>query len=110
MKTPQKELQADGSYLCEVSIPNKEIAAVYKSEILSHLLQVGAITRTTANKIAESLYANDFVKLEHAIGEYMDEAISFYDAGAKGFYHGLVLGLIEDMTYACSQGVKDIQV
>lgn len=97
LKTPQKELQADGSYLCEVSIPNKEIAAVYKSEILSHLLQVGAITRTTANKIAESLYANDFVKLEHAIGEYMDEAISFYDAGTEGFYHGLVLGLIAMM-------------
>ena len=97
LKTPQKELQADGSYLCEVSIPNKEIAAVYKSEILSHLLQVGAITRTTANKIAESLYANDFVKLEHAIGEYIDEAISFYDAGAEGFYHGLVLGLIAMM-------------
>lgn len=97
LKTPKKELQADGSYLCEVSIPNKEIAAVYKSEILSHLLQVGAITRTTANKIAESLYANDFVKLDHAIGEYMDEAISFYDAGAEGLYHGLVLGFIAMM-------------
>ena len=56
LKTPKKQLQPDGSYLCEVSIPNKEIASVYKSEILSHLLQVGAITRTTANKIAESLY------------------------------------------------------
>lgn len=56
LKTPKKELQADGSYLCEVSIPNREIAAVYKSEVLSHLLQIGAITRTTANKIAESLY------------------------------------------------------
>ncbi len=43
MKTPKKELQADGSYLCEVSIPNREIAAVYKSEILSHFLQTGAI-------------------------------------------------------------------
>lgn len=57
LKTPKKELQADGSYLCEVSIPNREIAVVYKSEILSHFLQTGAITRTTANKIAESLYA-----------------------------------------------------
>lgn len=57
LKTPKKELQGDGSYLCEVSIPNKEIAAVYKNEILSHLLQIGAISRTTANKIAESLYA-----------------------------------------------------
>ena len=36
LKTTNKELQADGAYLCEVSIPNREIAAVYKSEILSH--------------------------------------------------------------------------
>lgn len=94
LKTPKKELQADGSYLCEVSIPNREIAAVYKSEILSHLLKIGAITRTTANKIAESLYANDYKKLQKAITEYMDKSISFYDTGAEGFYHGLVLGLI----------------
>lgn len=94
LKTPKKELQADGSYLCEVSIPNREIAAVYKSEILSHFLQTGAITRTTANKIAESLYANDYKKLQSAIGEYMDKSIRFFDDGAEGFYHGLMLGLI----------------
>lgn len=94
LKTPKKELQADGSYLCEVSIPNREIAAVYKSEILSYLLHVGAITRTTANKIAESLYANDYKKLQSAIAEYMDKSISFYDGGAEGFYHGLMLGLV----------------
>ncbi|MCC8105978.1 MAG: AAA family ATPase [Clostridiales bacterium] len=94
LKTPKKELQADGSYLCEVSIPNREIAAVYKSEILSHLLQIGAVTRTTANKIAESLYANNRRKLQQAIAEYIDKSISFYDAGTEGFYHGLVLGLI----------------
>ena len=94
LKIVKKELQPDGSYLCEVSIPNKEIAAVYKSEILSHLLQIGAITRTTANKIAESLYIGDFVKLQKAIAEYMDKSISFYDGGSEGFYHGLILGLI----------------
>jgi len=32
MKT-SKELQADGSYLCEVSIPNREIAAVFDTSI-----------------------------------------------------------------------------
>ena len=94
LKTPKKELQADGSYLCEVSIPNREIAAVYKSEILSHLLQVGAVARTTANQIAESLYTNDHEKLQRAIAAYMDRSISFFDGGAEGFYHGLVLGLI----------------
>ena len=94
LKAVGKELQEDGSYLCEVAIPNKEIAAVYKSEILSHLLQIGAITKTTANKIAESLYTNDLKKLQQAIAEYMDRSISFYDSGAEGFYHGLLLGLI----------------
>lgn len=94
LNAPKKELQGDGAYLCEVSIPNREIAAVYKSEILSHLLQIGAITQTTANKIAESLYANDIEKLQNAIVEYMDKSISFYDAGAEGFYHGLALGLV----------------
>ena len=94
LKVTKKDLQRDGSYLCRVSIPNREIAAVYKSEILSHLLQIGAIARTTANKIAESLYANDYKKLQVAIAEYMDKTISFYDAGAEGFYQGLVLGLI----------------
>ena len=94
LRIQKKELQADGSYLCEVSIPNREIVAVYKSKILSHLFQIGAVTRTTANKIAESLYGNDYKKLQNAIAEYMDKSVSFYDAGAEGFYHGLVLGLI----------------
>lgn len=94
LKAPEKELQGDGAFLCEVSIPNKEIAAVYKSEILSHLLQIGVITRTTANRIAESLYANDLKKLQKAITEYMNKSISFYDAGTEGFYHGLLLGLV----------------
>ncbi len=66
LKTSKKELQADGSYLCEVSIPNREIAAVYMSEILSHLLEIGAVTRTTANKI-------------------MDEKINFSKTGGASF-------------------------
>ncbi len=97
LKTPKKELQDDGAWLCDVSIPNREIAAVYKSEILSHLLKIGAITRTTANKVAESLYAMDLNKLQNGIAEYLNKSISFYDSGAESFYHGLVLGLIAMM-------------
>ena len=97
LKTTIKELQADGSYLCQVSIPNKEIASVYKSEVLAHLMQIGAVSRTMADKIAESLFINDYVKLEKAIAEYMDKAISFYDTASESFYHGLVLGLMAMM-------------
>lgn len=94
LKAPEKKMQSDGAWLCEVTIPNREIAIVYKSEILSHLLQMGVITRTTADKIAEGIYADDPRKLQRAIAEYMDKSISFYDSAAEGFYHGLVLGLV----------------
>lgn len=57
-------------------------------------MQIGAIKRTTANKIAESIYANDLGKMQDAITEYIDKTISFYDAGTEGFYHGLLLGLV----------------
>ncbi len=94
LKTVEKRIMSDGSYMCSVMIPNKEISAVYKAEILTHLLRIGAVTRTAANRIAESLYANDPEKLRNALKGYMDETISFYDAGSEGFYHGMVLGLI----------------
>ena len=97
LKPLKKELQADGSYLCEVAIPNKEIAAVYKSEILTYLQSVGAISKTTSNMFAESLYSNDTDKLQKSINEYVLKSVSFYDAGTEGFYHGLVLGLIAMM-------------
>ena len=71
LKAPKKTLQGDGTWLCEVSIPNREIAAVYKNEILSHLIQIGAMGNATANKIAESLYAHDTKKLQDGIGEYL---------------------------------------
>ena len=74
-------------------------------------MQIGAITRTTANKIAESLFACNYTKLQKAIAEYLDKSVSFYDGGTEGrtrsggpwfcadrsgtkTYHGLVLGLI----------------
>lgn len=94
LKQVRKKLQGDGTWICEVSIPNREIAVVYKNEILSHLMRIGAMGRATANMIAESLYALDFQKLQGGIGEYMKKSASFYDAGAEGFYHGLILGLV----------------
>lgn len=97
LKTTKKELQIDGTYLCEVAIPNREISTVYKNEILSHLFKTGQISRSTSDKIAESLYLCDEKKLLNALSEYLDKSISFYDGGAEGFYHGLMLGLISLM-------------
>ena len=94
LKTTKRALQLDGTYLCEIEIPNKEIAAVYKLEIISRMVQTGAIRQSTADKIAESLYSNNHDLLQNALMEYMHNSVSFYDAGAEGFYHGLTLGLV----------------
>ena len=97
LKPIKKELRDDGTWLCEVAIPNREITSVYKKEILSHLMQSGIIEKTTADKIAMSLYSQDLDELKEGISEYMSKSISFYDSGAEGFYHGLTLGLIAMM-------------
>ena len=98
LKTPKKELQADGSYLCEVSIPNREIAAVYKSEILSHLLQIGAITRTTANKIAERLVLGLIALMDnqYKIKSNRESGDGRYDISLfprEGRYPGIIMEL-----------------
>lgn len=94
LKPVKKTLQDDGAYICEVRIPNKEIAVVYKREVLSHLKSVGALRNTTANLVAESIYSNDHKKLQKAITDYMNSSMSYYDGGAEAFYHGLSLGLV----------------
>lgn len=97
LKAPVKELQADGSWICEVQIPNREIAAVYKNIILAHLMHIGVVGKSTTNKILESMYTSDFMKLQEGIEEYMKSSISFYDTGIESFYHGLILGLVSIM-------------
>ena len=94
LKAEKKELQQDGFYICEATIPNKEIRIVYKNEILSYLMNVGAIQQSTANIIAESLYTNNFTQLQNTLMEYMKKSISYFDTSSESFYHGLVLGLM----------------
>lgn len=94
LKAEKKELQQDGFYICEATIPNKEIMIVYKKEILSYLMNVGVIQQSTANKIAESLYTNNFTQLQNTLMEYMKKSISYFDTSSESFYHGLVLGLM----------------
>lgn len=94
LKAIRKQIQFDGTYLCEIEIPNMEIAAVFKSEILSHMVQSGAMRQSTADKVAESLYTNNHDLLQTALMEYMHNSMSFFDAGTEGFYHGLTLGIV----------------
>lgn len=80
--------QYDGNFMCDVSIPNKEIAFVYEKEILN---------RTNQNNISisiqQAIFSKDASKLQSLLEDFMLKSISTIDGANEGFYHGMMLGL-----------------
>lgn len=90
-----KAIKADASfssdYMCEVALPNKEIAFVYNKEILQKMEPI--IPRATAISIQEAIYSNDTVALKGLLRKLLLQSASCHDAVGENFYHGLMLGL-----------------
>lgn len=80
--------QYDGNFMCDVSIPNKEIAFVYEKEILN---------RTNQNNISisiqQAIFSKDASKLQSLLEDFMLKKISTIDGANESFYHGMMLGL-----------------
>lgn len=86
-------VQSSG-YICEVAIPNKEISAVYRTEVIRHFMKAGMLSRSTAANITEALFLQDSEKLQKAFKSYLDKTISYFDAATEGFYHGMIIGIV----------------
>ena len=84
--------QSDGNYICNVSIPNREISYVYEKEILTRWGIPE--TESTAARIQLAFYEQDEAKLAKCIEEYLRQTVSFFDTTDEIFYQGLVLGFI----------------
>ena len=97
LKAYSKGISSTGNYMCELSIPNKEIGTVYRIEVFSHLKEVGMIAQSTASAIEEALFLQNKVMLENAFSSYLNKTISYYDTGTEGFYHGLLAGILAIM-------------
>ncbi len=103
-------------YMCEVSLPNKEISFVYSKEILSKLQTF--IPYSSAIAIQEAIYKNDIDALQKTLEHFLLNSVSFYDTSNETFYHGLILGTcaITDNSYKISsnreagEGRFDIQM
>lgn len=78
-------------YMCEVALPNKEIACVYSKEILSKLEYV--IPHSTAGEVQTAIYMMNTAALQKLLEKFMYQTISYYDTASETFYHGLMLGL-----------------
>ena len=82
--------QDDGNFMCQVSIPNKEISFVYAKEIISRLHPA---TGESTAAIQQAIYERDAAALKKSIEEYLLETISVYDTGSEAFYQGMMIGL-----------------
>ena len=82
--------QADGSYMCRVKIPNKEISLVYTREIISKIK--GDQGEPVALQIAQAIFERNISKLSDAINRYLTQTISCYDTSSEAFYQGLLIG------------------
>ena len=80
-----------GDFMCEVALPNKEIAYVYNKEILEKLDSI--VPQSTAIAIQEAIYTNNADTLKKQLRKLLLESVSCYDTAGENFYHGLVLGL-----------------
>ena len=80
--------QNDGNFMCDVAIPNKEIACVYEKEILNRTNQ-----NSVAISISQAIFSGDAKKLQSLLEDFMLQSISSMDGANEGFYHGMVLGL-----------------
>ena len=80
--------QHDGNFMCDVAIPNKEIAFVYEKEVLNKTKQNG-----TSVAIQQAIFSGDATKLQNLLEKYMLESIASLDGTNESFYHGMMLGL-----------------
>ena len=80
--------QFDGNFMCDVAIPNKEIAYVYEKEVLNRTNQNGV-----AISIQQAIFSGDAVKLQNLLEDFMLHSISSMDSANESFYHGMMLGL-----------------
>ena len=81
----------NGDFMCEVSLPNREISLVYNKEILQRLENM--IPQPTAIAVQEAIFSGDNARLKAQIQTLLTQSVSCFDTAGENFYHGFMLGL-----------------
>lgn len=80
-----------GDFMCEVSLPNREISLVYNKEILQRLENM--IPQSTAISIQGAIFSGDNERLKTQIQTLLTQSVSSFDTAGENFYHGFILGV-----------------
>lgn len=102
-------------YMCELSLPNKEISFVYRKEILQKLNNI--IPQSTVISVQEAIYSGDGAHIQKLIHNLLLQSASCFDTVGENFYHGFMLGLCTMLSGAYTtsnresgEGRYDIQI
>ena len=91
LKVLTTSMAFNGDYMCEVSLPNREISLVYHKEILQQLNSI--IPQAAAVSIQKAVFSGDKDRLKKKIQTLLTQSVSFFDTAGENFYHGFMLGL-----------------
>ncbi len=116
LKTEETGIADSANMIYSVSLPNKEIALVYKKEIIDRAQ--GIASSSTAVGIQMALYAQRIDKLQAYLQRFLLESVSSHDTRSENSYHMMLLGLcaiMSDKYYITSnresgEGRFDIQL
>ena len=85
----------NGRYVCDVSLPNKELSMVYNKEIIERINT--KLHSSIGFEIGLAIARGNVEKFGLLLRKFMRGSMSFYDS-SEAFYHGLLLGLCAILT------------
>ncbi len=77
--------------MCKVALPNHELSLVFVNDIKA---KINAALAVGTSDIVGALLDRDADALRQAIAAFLLESVSYFDAAAEGFFHGLTLGFL----------------
>lgn len=80
--------QNDGNFICDVAIPNKEIAVMFEKEILNRTGQ-----SNVAVSVQEAVFSGNKERLQALLEDFMLHNSSLADGMNEAFCHGMMLRL-----------------
>ena len=77
--------------MCKVALPNHELSLVFVNDIKA---KINAALSVGTGDIVGALLDRDADAFRQAIAAFLLESVSYFDAAAEGFFHGLTLGFL----------------
>lgn len=85
--------QFSGDYMCELAVPNREIKALYRKELLSCLTGNQIIPAIQTGFVEEALFLQDRENLQRSLVDFLCQSIRMQEEWKTFYFQGLAAAL-----------------